>query len=79
MGPCQGGICAFRSSGLLYDLLKNGNKDINSLMSEFLEERWKGIQPVLWGDSLREFEYNYWIYQGLFNLGNPKLQYEVEN
>ncbi|MGL5586865.1 MAG: anaerobic glycerol-3-phosphate dehydrogenase subunit A, partial [Aeromonas veronii] len=35
----------------------------------FLEERYKGTRPVLWGDALREAEFTYWIYEGLFGLG----------
>jgi glycerol-3-phosphate dehydrogenase len=33
-----------------------------------LEERWKEMKPVLWGDGLREAEFLYWIYQGLFGI-----------
>ena len=31
-----------------------------------MEERWKGVLPVLWGDTLRETEFTYWLYNGLF-------------
>ncbi|MEF1220033.1 anaerobic glycerol-3-phosphate dehydrogenase subunit A, partial [Photobacterium damselae] len=36
----------------------------------FLEERWKGIKPVFWGDALREGEFTYWIYEGLFGVSD---------
>jgi glycerol-3-phosphate dehydrogenase len=42
------------------------------LLNDFLEERWKGIKPVLWGDGLRESEFTYWIYEGLFGMSNLK-------
>jgi glycerol-3-phosphate dehydrogenase len=34
------------------------------ISSAFLNERWKGIQPVAWGDALRESEFTRWVYQG---------------
>ena len=39
------------------------------MLRQFLEERYKGTRPVLWGDALREAEFTYWIYEGLFGLG----------
>jgi glycerol-3-phosphate dehydrogenase len=33
-----------------------------------LNERWKGVQPVAWGDALRESEFTRWVYQGLCGL-----------
>ncbi len=71
MGPCQGELCAYRAAGLFKEL-GPGNQSVKSsqLLRDFLEERWKGIKPVLWGDSLREAEFTYWIYQGLFGLGD---------
>ncbi|PJV61085.1 glycerol-3-phosphate dehydrogenase subunit A [Salmonella enterica] len=40
----------------------------DALPSEFLNERWKGVQPVAWGDALRESEFTRWVYQGLCGL-----------
>ena len=37
-------------------------------LSTFLNERWKGVQPVAWGDALRESEFTRWVYQGLCGL-----------
>ncbi len=69
MGPCQGELCAYRVSGLLNDYGKASPEEAVNYLREFLEERWKGIKPVLWGDALRESEFTYWIYQGLLGLG----------
>ena len=44
--------------------------DSNRLLKGFLEERWKGIRPVLWGASLKEEELIESIYKGIFNLGS---------
>jgi hypothetical protein len=37
-------------------------------LSEFLNERWKGVQPIAWGDALRESEFTRWVYLGLCGL-----------
>jgi len=69
MGPCQGELCAYRSAGLFTDFgICTPGKSLK-LLQDFLEERWKGIKPVLWGDGLRESEFTYWIYEGLMGLG----------
>ncbi|MBT3312494.1 MAG: anaerobic glycerol-3-phosphate dehydrogenase subunit A [Desulfobacterales bacterium] len=70
MGPCQGGQCAYRSAGLFTEYGETKGEEAVKMLIDFLEERWKGVKPTLWGDSLREAEFTYWIYQGLFGIGN---------
>jgi glycerol-3-phosphate dehydrogenase len=72
-GTCQGGFCVYRLLGMFNELRrKEGGGDSNEILKGFLEERWKGIQPVLWGVSLKEEELIESIYKGLFNLsGEP--------
>jgi glycerol-3-phosphate dehydrogenase len=41
-------------------------------LREFLEERWKGVRPVLWGDQLREHEFIGEIYMGILNLDKAR-------
>ncbi len=66
-GTCQGGFCVYRLFGVLHDLgLIQG--DSNKLLGEFLEERWKGIRPILWGAAMKEEELIESIYKGIFNL-----------
>jgi len=68
-GTCQGGFCVYRLLGLLNELKKDkGSGGSNVVLRGFLEERWKGIRPVLWGNSLKEEELIESIYKGLFNL-----------
>jgi glycerol-3-phosphate dehydrogenase len=43
-------------------------EDTNKILKEFLEERWKGIRPILWGTALKEEELIELIYKGIFNL-----------
>jgi glycerol-3-phosphate dehydrogenase len=66
-GTCQGGFCVYRLLGVLHEFgMEKG--DANEILKSFLEERWKGIRPVLWGTSLREHELIETIYRGIFNL-----------
>ncbi len=66
-GTCQGGFCVYRLLGLLHDLrMAEGNS--NQILKGFLEERWRGIRPILWGTALREEELLENIYKGIFNL-----------
>jgi glycerol-3-phosphate dehydrogenase len=48
--------------------LRIAEGDSNKVLKGFLEERWKGIRPVLRGDSLRQEELVESIYKGIFNL-----------
>jgi glycerol-3-phosphate dehydrogenase len=66
-GTCQGGFCVYRLLGLLHPFTKTG-EDSNRILKGFLEERWRGIRPVLWGAALREEELLESIYKGIFNL-----------
>jgi len=66
-GTCQGGFCVYRLLGVLHDL-RMSRGDSNSILKGFLEERWKGIRPILWGISLKEEELIETIYKGIFNL-----------
>jgi len=70
MGPCQGALCAYRAAGHIIQHDVADEEDASKMMIDFFEERWKGIKPIFWGDALREMEFSYWIYQGLFSLGN---------
>ena len=66
-GTCQGGFCIYRLLGLLHDSgMAEG--DSNEALRGFLEERWRGIRPVLWGIALKEEELLESIYKGIFNL-----------
>jgi glycerol-3-phosphate dehydrogenase len=69
MGPCQGGLCAYRAAGLMEELGAVDADTALTMLAEFLEERYKGVRPVLWGDGMREMEFIYWLYEGLFGLG----------
>ncbi len=67
MGTCQGELCACRAACVLGkesgDTAKSGAD-----LADFINERWKGMMPVAWGDTLREAQLTATIYQGLCGL-----------
>ena len=67
MGTCQGELCACRAAGLLGEAHNCSQKAKEDLAS-FLNERWKGLYPVAWGEALRESEYTQWIYGGVCGM-----------
>ena len=74
MGTCQGELCACRAAGLLADAHKCTDRAKNDLKN-FINERWKGMYPICWGDTLRESEYSQWIYSGVCGLeGKPECE-----
>ncbi len=68
MGPCQGGFCIYRATGILHarDGLSAAGADFALL--DFLQERWKGVWPVLYGDQLRQIRLDDWIFQGVLGV-----------
>lgn len=71
MGTCQGELCACRAAGLLADSHECTERTKNDLKN-FVNERWKGMYPVCWSDTLRESEYSQWIYSGVCGLEEPE-------
>jgi glycerol-3-phosphate dehydrogenase len=62
MGPCQGGFCTLRAAGILYELRQGFIENANTALRDFLQERWKGLLPILWGQQLRQERLNELIY-----------------
>lgn len=67
MGTCQGELCACRAAGLLCDSLEEAGKAKDDL-ANFLQERWKGMSPIAWGDTINEVQFTSWIYEGIYGL-----------
>ncbi len=74
MGPCQGGFCTYRVAGLLHQKSNNGQaqtkprvQGTNVALRDFLQERWKGLLPILWGQQLRQERLDEMIYLNVLN------------
>jgi len=67
MGTCQGAFCGLRGVGVMTGHLAKGST-AKKLLREFLEARWAGIRPVLWGNQLREVELARAIYGATLSI-----------
>lgn len=74
MGPCQGGFCTYRAVALWDEVRpetpmrasQNGHGGelalSGALLRHFLQERWKGLTAIMWGDQLRQARLDELIY-----------------
>jgi glycerol-3-phosphate dehydrogenase len=70
MGPCQGGFCIYRATGILHGLDGMTAEQADEALLHFLQERWKGTWPILYGDQLRQARLDDWIFQGVLDVGH---------
>lgn len=78
MGPCQGGFCTLRSTGVaVADGVVNAER-ATELMRLFLKNRWIGVWPILYGEQLRQTALDNWIFRGTLDLAHlPEGSQEV--
>ena len=69
MGTCQGELCGCRTAGLLARA-HNCTSKARADLKDFIQERWKGMYPVAWGETLRESEYSQWVYGEVLGLND---------
>jgi glycerol-3-phosphate dehydrogenase len=75
-GACQGTYCGLRLTAHLYDQ-REFNRELGILdLHHFVNSRWKGQRPVLFGEQLKQSELQEAIYCGLFDL---ELSHQVDN
>lgn len=67
MGPCQSAFCALRAAGILHSLRHPPVAETNVSLRDFLQERWKGDLPILWGQQLRQERFNELVYIDVLN------------
>jgi glycerol-3-phosphate dehydrogenase len=68
MGPCQGGFCTYRAAGILHGLGHGDARRADELVLMFLQHRWQGLEPILYGDQLRQAVLDDWIFQGTLDV-----------
>lgn len=76
MGTCQAELCACRAAGLMSRFKVATPKESTTQLASFMEERWRGIQPIAWGDAMREAEFTSWIYYSLLGLNDVPMDKE---
>ena len=62
MGTCQGSFCMGKVAAALAEEM-GCPEEADRLVAQYVQERWKGIAPVCWGESLREAEYMRKLYK----------------
>ena len=67
-GPCQGSFCSLRVISYLYDAMQfQADRGLDELRT-FLNERWRGQQPLLWDMPLAQAELMEAMHCGLLGL-----------
>lgn len=74
MGTCQAELCACRAAGLMARFDVATPRQSTMQLNSFMEERWRGIQAIAWGEAMRESEFTSWIYQSLLGLNDVQPQ-----
>jgi glycerol-3-phosphate dehydrogenase len=68
MGPCQGGFCIYRAIGIMHSADGLSAEQANRSLLDFLQERWKGVWPILYGDQLRQMRFDDWVFHGVLDV-----------
>lgn len=68
MGTCQGTFCAVRAVAALTEMNAPLALKPTENVRSFLQERWRGLRPALWGTQLKELELGRAIYGATLNL-----------
>jgi glycerol-3-phosphate dehydrogenase len=67
-GPCQGSFCSLRLTAHMYDAgLLTADQGLGELR-DFLNERWRGVHPLLWGQAVSQAELQEALHCGLYGL-----------
>jgi glycerol-3-phosphate dehydrogenase len=68
MGPCQGGFCIPRAAAALVAADRMDASTANRAIESFVEERWKGVWPLLAGRQARQARLDEWLTDGLLDV-----------
>lgn len=68
MGTCQGTFCSLRAIGVLTTSRTSFPVSARTNLRSFLQERWRGLRPCLWGSQVQEIELGRAVYGATLNL-----------
>ncbi|MGH2873718.1 MAG: anaerobic glycerol-3-phosphate dehydrogenase subunit GlpA [Solirubrobacteraceae bacterium] len=81
MGPCQGGFCIYRAVGIMHGAGGLSAADADASLLDFLQERWKGTWPILYGDQLRQVRFDEWVFHAVLGVdhlpGGPPADRQI--
>ncbi len=60
--------CPCWVTNVVQDLPLVDGAEAAASLQHFLQERWKGVHPILYGDQLRQARLDDWIFQGLLDV-----------
>lgn len=76
-GPCQGGFCGLRVTSHLYDRECVTAAQGTAELKAFVERRWRGFSPILWGLPAMQADLQEALYCGMMdmelNSPNPRI------
>ncbi len=76
MGTCQGIFCSLRTIGTLTEREVPFKLKPTENLRSFLNERWKGLRPALWGMQLKELELGRAMYVATLNIDGAAHEQE---
>lgn len=68
MGPCQAGFCGVRAAGILQAVRGQASAEATAALGAFVDERFRGVRPLLWGHQLRQLYLDELIYRRTLGL-----------
>jgi len=68
MGPCQAGFCGYRAAAILQHAQNQASPQATAAFGAFVDERFRGVRPLLWGHQLRQFYLDELIYRRTLGL-----------
>lgn len=68
MGGCMEHFCSLRAAGVLAEQEGAEVTSVLEGVEQFLDERWRGVRPVAWGESLAAAQFTRWYYGGVCGL-----------
>lgn len=68
MGPCQAGFCGYRAAGILQRMKGASAPEGAEALAAFVQERFRGVRPLLWGHQLRQLYLDELIYRRTLGL-----------
>lgn len=79
MGRCMGHLCSLRAAGVLAEQEGASQESALGGVEQFLDERWRGVRPVAWGESLASAQFIRWFYGGVCGLDECRKMQEKES
>jgi len=76
MGTCQGTFCTYRALAVAQKDQNRMHLNTLGLVQDLLGERWKGMQPVLWGPGVKEAELMRAVYSDILDMEGLDAQDE---